>query len=272
MRHDILPLLRCPASHEALLVKDELLIGQESGFSYPIIHGCPIFLPAEARQGLIIKEDHISNILPEEVTRRMIETAGLVLNLSAGGTSIKPGNSIEVEYSIFHNTDVVADAHNLPFRDSVFSGIVCMNAFEHYRQPHVVANELHRVLKPNGWILIHTAFIQPIHEAPYHFFNCTKYGLAEWFQDFQDVAIEVSANFHPLYGLSWLLSDLDLYCYTHCGHEASAEFQKLSLGEVINFWRDSATREDEKWSFLKQLPQLAQENLAAGYQLTAIKR
>jgi SAM-dependent methyltransferase/uncharacterized protein YbaR (Trm112 family) len=269
---NILPLLRCPVSHESLLANNLGLVSEVSGCSFPVIRGRPVFLPPEVRENLVIKEDHVSNTLSKDITAKINDTAGLVLNLSAGGTPVKSDNTIEVEYSIFRHTDIVADAHNLPFKDSVFSGIVCMNAFEHYRKPHLVAKELYRILKPNGWLLVHTAFIQPVHEAPYHFFNCTKYGLGEWFHDFQDVTIDVSANFNPIYALSWLLSELDLSCNAFGGAEASEAFQKLSVAEIISFWRDSPSRDNVKWDLLKNLPQAAQEMLAAGYQLTATKR
>ena len=50
--------------------------------------------------------------------------------------------------------------------------------------------------------------MQPLYEVPQHFFNATKYGLEEWFQEFNILDIEVSEQFHVGYSLSWLVSEL----------------------------------------------------------------
>ena len=47
-------------------------------------------------------------------------------------------------------TDVVVDAHRLPFADGTFDLVVAMNAFEHYRDP-TLARQIRRVLAPAGW-------------------------------------------------------------------------------------------------------------------------
>jgi hypothetical protein len=61
-----------------------------------------------------------------------------------------------------------------------------------------------RVLKPGGHVFIHTAFLPPLHEPPWHFFNCTKFGLQQW--SFEIVSLQVSENFNPIYALAWRLT------------------------------------------------------------------
>ena len=147
--------------------------------------------------------------MPEVALDLIRGTDGLVLNLSAGGSRHRFENVVEVEYAIFRHTDIVADAHELPFDDESFGSIVVMNAFEHYREPHKVTAELYRILKPEGKVLIHTAFLQPQHERPWHFFNCTRYGLAEWFKSFKTETLHVSENFCPNHSIAWLASEAE---------------------------------------------------------------
>src|ERR1700735_3283217 len=54
-----------------------------------------------------------------------------------------------------------------------------------------------------------TAFLQPLHEKPWHFFNCTRYGLAEWFKAFETEQLHVSKNFCPNHTVSWIASELE---------------------------------------------------------------
>ena len=68
-------------------------------------------------------DTHISNPLPEAAIRIIKQTQGRVLNLSAGGSTIKYRNVVELEYSIFKNTDIIGDVHRLPFHDGVFDAV-----------------------------------------------------------------------------------------------------------------------------------------------------
>jgi SAM-dependent methyltransferase len=144
----------------------------------------------------IFPDSHFSNPLSQSALSVIAEAGdGLVLNLSAGGTAKRFNNVLEAEAAVFRHTDILVDAHCLPFADSAFEAAVVMNAFEHYREPQQVARELFRVLRPGGKVLVHTAFLQPLHEKPRHFYNCTRYGLEEWFKDFETERLLVSDNF-----------------------------------------------------------------------------
>jgi SAM-dependent methyltransferase len=51
---------------------------------------------------------------------------------------------------------LVGDVHRLPFRDSVFDLVTANMVMEHVTEPMVLFEELHRVLRPGGRLLIHT--------------------------------------------------------------------------------------------------------------------
>jgi SAM-dependent methyltransferase len=166
---------------------------------------------------------------------------------------------------------LVADAHYLPFVDQVFDGIVALNAFEHYAQPERVAAELLRLLKPDGWVLIQTAFLQPEHEAPWHFYNCTKQGLLRWFAAFSVEQLRVSDNLNPVYALSWLASDCEAALRQELGAAAADGFRSASLARLVDAWRDPARRQDPVWTTFSGLSQDRQEGIAAGFELIARK-
>lgn len=48
----------------------------------------------------------------------------------------------------------LADAHNLPFRDKEFDGVICLETLEHVEDPAQVIREMKRVLTDKGYILI----------------------------------------------------------------------------------------------------------------------
>ena len=47
-----------------------------------------------------------------------------------------------------------ADALHLPFRDSVFDGIIAITSFEFFPDPEKAINEMRRVLKDNGFMIV----------------------------------------------------------------------------------------------------------------------
>ena len=225
-------LLRCPETGETLdwSRSESQVVSRESGVMWPIVEGRPVF--TEAGRGVRRHpEEHLSNPVPDEA-RRLFDTAnGPVLNLSAGGTQTRHPNVLEAEYAIFRHTDVVVDAHRLPFADDSFAAVVCLNAFEHYRDPRRAADEIWRVLEPGGRLLLRTAFMQPLHEEPFHFFNCTKYGLQLWLERFELEDLRVSDNFNPVYALSWLASDLE-GGFAELSREKARLFGELRLAEA----------------------------------------
>lgn len=48
----------------------------------------------------------------------------------------------------------VVDAHKLPFKSNAFDVVICMNVLEHVVNPNKIMEEIKRVLKPGGIILI----------------------------------------------------------------------------------------------------------------------
>lgn len=48
----------------------------------------------------------------------------------------------------------IGDSENLPYKDSKFDVVICNASFHHYIHPKKVLNEIKRVLKPNGILIL----------------------------------------------------------------------------------------------------------------------
>jgi GT2 family glycosyltransferase/glycosyltransferase involved in cell wall biosynthesis/SAM-dependent methyltransferase/uncharacterized protein YbaR (Trm112 family) len=268
----LLPLLRCPDTKQRLTLDESSseLASVDGRRRWPIVNGRPVLSPALSSPE-IRNIDHVSNSLPDNATELIRGASGLVLNLSAGGTARKFEHVVEVEYAIFRHTDIVGDAHQLPFDDDTFEAVVVMNAFEHYRDPAKVATELHRILKPGGRVLIHTAFIQPLHERPWHFFNCTRYGLEEWFKAFETEVLRVSDNFSPGHSVAWLASEAEAALRSDISAQSAEAFSAAHLGQFAEMWRDPSKRTGPLWDNFYRLSQTSQEVTAAGFEFVGRK-
>jgi SAM-dependent methyltransferase len=146
-----------------------------------------------------------------------------------------------------------------------------MNAFEHYSEPKKVASELLRVLKPGGWIVVQTAFLQPEHEYPWHFYNTTSEGLRLWFRDFNIEAIRVSDNFNPLYSLGWLASECEASLRQDVSADAADRFRSTPIQSLVEAWNHSRTNKMELWEYFHRISQEKQRAIAAGFELLASK-
>jgi len=269
---ELLPILRCPLTRQKLSYDERraALVSVDGVRHWPIVEGRPILWP-DLGEPERKPHDHISNELPEEALAIIRETKGLVLNLSAGGSLEKFDHVVEVEYALFRHTDLVADAHDLPFDDEVFSAVIVMNAFEHYREPQKVSTELLRVLKPGGRIHVRTAFLQPLHEAPWHFYNATRYGLEEWFKGFRTDKLHVSDNFCPNYSIAWLASEAEGALRAGVSAESAEAFRSATLGSLVEAWRDPSKRQGPVWTDFQRIPQPAQDVIAAGFEFLGSK-
>jgi hypothetical protein len=117
-------------------------------------------------------------------------------------------------------------------------------------------------------VLIRTAFMQPLHEPPWHFFNCTKYGLQQWFAGFETDRLWVSENFHAGYSLSWLASECEGAIRSRLSPGEADTFLATRVEEVVALWRapEQSRPQSSAWASLAALPQEAQEVAAAGFE------
>lgn len=262
----LLPLLRCPETQEGLEECDDGIRSVQTGRLWPVVDGRPVLFP-DRPDPESIAPGHTGNPLPDRARDLVSETTGMILHLSGGGTPIGSDQAVELDGALFDPTDLVADAHRLPFDDDLFDLVLALNAFEHYAEPTTVAREIRRVLRPGGLVFVHTAFLQPLHEEPHHYYNSTRFGLERWFSGFETVDLGVSENFNPAFSIAWLASDTEAALVEDVSDEAGNRFRSTTLGTFADYWRDPPTRiDDERWDMFAKLGPSNLERLAAGFE------
>ena len=71
------------------------------------------------------------------------------------------------------------DGKNFPFPSAVFDSVLCSQVLEHVYEPEPFCQELARVLRPNGYLLLTVPFVWDEHEQPWDCRRYTSYGLRE---------------------------------------------------------------------------------------------
>lgn len=98
-----------------------------------------------------------------------------VLNIGAGSSAY--ADCINLDLVARANTDVVADAHRLPFADESFDLCLMCAVLQYCEDPPRALDEAYRVLRPGGMVLIDAPFIQPVCYDQQDLFRFTKEGL-----------------------------------------------------------------------------------------------
>jgi len=106
----------------------------------------------------------------------------IVLDLGCGQLTnsnlLKNSKVIYLDGAYFEGIDVVCDfGKKLPLKSSSVDAILFSNVLEHMKEPQLVMNEISRVLKKDGELLLLVPFSIKLHQTPFDFFRYTKYAL-----------------------------------------------------------------------------------------------
>lgn len=77
----------------------------------------------------------------------------------------------------YERTDVWGDVLALPIRDQTCDTVLCNQVLEHVPQPQLAIDEMARVLRPGGYLILTAPHIWGLHEVPHDYFRFTPYGL-----------------------------------------------------------------------------------------------
>ncbi len=108
---------------------------------------------------------------------------------------------VESDVSFGPRTTLICDAHDIPFEDEVFDGVVIQAVLEHVLDPYRCVAELHRVLKVNGIVYAETPFMQQVHMGEYDYTRFTYLGHRRLFREFDE--LESGAVCGPGMALVW---------------------------------------------------------------------
>jgi SAM-dependent methyltransferase len=122
---------------------------------------------------------------------------GKVLDVGSGecdryGDLFNASQYIKMDVKAGKNVDIVGSAEKIPFDNESFDSVVCTQVFEHLKGPTLGAQEIYRVLKVGGNLLLTVPQINELHEEPYDFFRYTKFGVMQIFEGVGFKLIEYS--------------------------------------------------------------------------------
>ena len=113
---------------------------------------------------------------------------GVVLDIGGGrkrGNFKEPDSAAWIVLDVEKNSHphILADAQNIPLSSNTVDCVKCTELLEHVEYPERVLNEISRVLKHGGILILSTPFNFPIHSDPYDFQRFTDEKLRRMLKD-----------------------------------------------------------------------------------------
>lgn len=88
------------------------------------------------------------------------------------------------------NIDDVCDVLNLIYPPESFDTIISTQVMEHVNNPYKMAEQIYKVLKPGGKVIVTAPFLIPFHSDPNDYFRFTPSGISEIFKQSGFTVIE----------------------------------------------------------------------------------
>lgn len=151
------------------------------------------------------------------------------------------------DYYSGENVDVVGDAHKLSSyfkEEEKFDLIYSLVCFEHFAMPWKVAEEINKLLKVGGFVVIETHFSYSSHERPWHFFQFSDLALKVLFSPAMGFLCVDSGMSNPLVGRFSQLAEEYLRGQGVPGLYCHSEFLGQKIKEAEDFSWDKVSLED----------------------------
>lgn len=135
-------------------------------------------------------------------------------------------HSVDVEHkNYFRNSFVVSKLEHQPANlhtdayfqdlhlvgDASFGVILCTGLLEHIPDPQRIVDEFHRILKPDGRLIISASAVFPFHSAPDNFFHFTTNGFRLLFKNWSRCEV-LRGSSRPFQTIAILLQRINLQC------------------------------------------------------------
>ena len=128
---------------------------------------------------------------------------------------------VETDVAFGPRTNLICDAHDIPFQDSSFDAVIIQAVLEHVADPYRCVEEIYRVLNDGGYVFADTPFMQQVHMRQYDFTRFTFLGHRRLFRRFEELYSGVSGG--PGMAFSWS------YQYFLLSFASSPSFRKFII-------------------------------------------
>jgi SAM-dependent methyltransferase len=162
---------------------------------------------------------------------RVLIIGGAIEGQGLDTSTIDPAiELVETDVAFGSRTGLICDAHDLPFVDGSFDGVIAQAVLEHVVDPFRCVNEIERVLAPDGIVYAETPFMQQVHMGRFDFLRFSHLGHRKLFQHFSELSSGPLAG--PGTALAWAYAFLLRSFFT----SKNLQNAGFAFGSFTGFW------------------------------------
>ena len=155
---------------------------------------------------------HIRNSIVKALESNLDNFKGDFLDLGCGkmpyrnflkkGSDIKSYTGVDIEncleYDLNVKPDMYWDGETLHVEDQSYNSVLMTEVLEHCFTPSLILEEVQRVMKPDGFLLLTVPFLWPLHEEPHDYYRYTPYSMRRFLEEagFKDIHIKKHGGLH----------------------------------------------------------------------------
>lgn len=148
-----------------------------------------------SRKNLYSDVISVISSLPEGSSVLNVGSGGEVAEVAFAAAKGKLLKIVSMDIDINRKPDIVADVCAMPFESESWDAVILVEVLEHVKEPWKAVEEILRVLKTGGKLVLTSPFIYPIHELEHDYYRYTKHGLRFLLQKFNEVTITERNNY-----------------------------------------------------------------------------
>jgi SAM-dependent methyltransferase len=216
------PRLVCPKDHSPLVSGKGNMTCETCGTIFPVVHGIPVLINddnsvfsrsdyagSDAYQGASGYGGSVDTsagwrkayrkfarkLSEAEVPGSNVNAIEQILHVNpdarilviGSGERKYPANATYTDVAFAPDIRCICDAHDLPFAEASFDAVFADSVLEHVCDPQRCVAEFVRVLRPGGFVMAVTPFLQSVHMGAYDFTRFTYLGHRRLFRHFDDI-------------------------------------------------------------------------------------
>lgn len=226
MKKEITSLLVCPhCQHKLENAGADLLRCGNCGYEVRMVNGIPLFTDVPATiepwekvergpdKGTAWRRSNWRFLNGEVKT---LSPEAIILDVGAGhgdfADIFEGKNYYSLDIVPYAEVDLVCDlGQTIPFKPGTFDAVILMNVLEHVYENRGLVQNIAKILKPGGKLIITVPFLLKVHQAPFDFSRYTPYYLSQLAQEAGFSVEKLNGYYDTLYLLNESLGNLWLY-------------------------------------------------------------
>ena len=222
MKNELSELIVCPNCQKSLTIENNHLRCTGCGKVYPLVEGIPLFtdVPATIEPWEKVERGpdkgtawRRSNwrFLNQEV--KELSSEAKILDVGAGHGDFADIFEGRQYYSLdivpYAEVDLVVDlGQTIPFKKDTFDAVVLMNVLEHVYENRKLLQNIAKIVKPGGKVILTVPFLLKVHQAPFDFSRVTPYYLKNMAAEAGFTVVKMNGYYDTLYLLNESLGNL----------------------------------------------------------------